>query len=257
MSSPPSPVLAPPPLAPTPPANAPKPLAPRKIHAAFPHPVSFSWLPPYPNPAALGCCFRSKFFLEGFSGFHQLEAASSSHSSLYLHCLMSFISLTVCAHRDVPPCALHRHACMYVSQVAFVPGLRLVCLQESYSISPAHCATGMSLWLLSEPPENPLTQAVMSNAEHLPKGKNRRLEGTPSPTLQRATSHTHRDTSLLLGSPQDTGAQKWMDRVLSDPHPHSSPKSRGVSEISESHPMVSLTCDLRVTCSHGAQTEAS
>lgn len=30
---------------------------------------------------------------------------------------------------------------------------------------PAHLVTGMSLWLLSDPPKNPLTQAVMSNAE--------------------------------------------------------------------------------------------
>lgn len=101
------------------------------------HPVSFSRLPSYLSPAALGCCFRSKFFPEGFSGFHQLEAASSPHSSLCLHCLMSFISLTVCAHRDVPSYPLRRHACMYVSQMAFVPGLRPICLQESYCISPS------------------------------------------------------------------------------------------------------------------------
>ena len=86
--------------------------------------------------------------------------------------------------------------------------------------------------------------------QNLPKG-NRRLEGAPLPTLQRATSHPHGDTSLLLGPPKDTRAQKWMDRVLSDPRPHSSPRSGGISQISASHPTVSPTCGLSVTCGHG------
>ena len=102
-------------LSPAPPANTPNPMAPRETHAAFPHPMSFSQLTPYLNPPALGCCLKSNFFLEGFGSFHQLEATSNPHSSLYLHHLTAFIPLPVCAHEDM--CVyIHytdKHVCIF------------------------------------------------------------------------------------------------------------------------------------------------